>query len=132
VLHVAALADLHCTKTSQGAFQSLFASVKAAADMLLTGDPIDGVRAERIGLLTRLVDADQLETQTEALVRQIADNAPLSLRAMKAMLAALGPTFQPDDLERFDTERLAISRSQDMREGLQAFFERRAPRFTGA
>ena len=67
----------------------------AAADMLLTGDPIDGVRAERIGLLTRLVDADQLEAQTEAIVRQIADNAPLSLRAMKAMLAALGPTFQP-------------------------------------
>jgi len=103
-----------------------------AADMLLTGDPIDGVRAERVGLLTRLVDADQLEAQTEAIVRQIADNAPLSLRAMKAMLAALGSTFQPDDLERFDTERLAISRSQDMREGLQAFFERRAPRFTGA
>ena len=66
----------------------------AAADMLLTGDAIDGVRAERIGLLTRLVDADQLEAQTEAIVRRIAGNAPLSLRAMKAMLAALGSTFQ--------------------------------------
>jgi hypothetical protein len=88
----------------------------AAADMLLTGDPIDGVRAERIGMLTRLVDADQLETQTEAIVRQIAANAPLSLRAMKAMLAALGSTFLSRDLERFDAERVAISRSQDMRE----------------
>jgi enoyl-CoA hydratase/carnithine racemase len=103
----------------------------AAADMLLTGDPIDGVRAERIGLLTRLVDADQLEAQTEAIVRQIADNAPLSLRAMKAMLAALGPTFLPRQIERFDIERVAISRSQDMREGLQAFFQRRPPKFTG-
>jgi enoyl-CoA hydratase/carnithine racemase len=104
----------------------------AAADMLLTGDPIDGVRAERIGLLTRLVDAEQLETQTEAIVRQIAANAPLSLRAMKAMLAALGPTFLSRDLARFDAERLEISRSQDMREGLQAFFQRRPPKFTGA
>src|SRR5258706_10132111 len=92
----------------------------AAADMLLTGDAIDGVRAERIGLLTRLVDADQLEAQTEAIVRRISQNAPLSLRAMKAMLAALGSTFQPDDLERFDSERVAISRSEDMREGLRA------------
>ena len=105
---------------------------KTAATMLLTGDAIDGVRAERIGLLTRLVDADQLEAQTEAIVRRIAGNAPLSLRAMKAMLAALGSTFQPRDVERFDAERVAISRSQDMREGLQAFFQRRPPRFTGA
>jgi enoyl-CoA hydratase len=104
----------------------------AAADMLFTGDPIDGVRAERVGLLTRLVDADQLEEQTEALVRQMSTNAPLSLRAMKAMLAALGPTFQPHDLVRFDEERVAISRSDDMREGLQAFFQRRRPHFTGA
>jgi enoyl-CoA hydratase/carnithine racemase len=102
-----------------------------AADMLLTGDPVDGVRAERVGLLTRLVDADQLEAQTAAVVRQIAGNAPLSLRAMKGMLAALGATFQPGDFERFDAERVAISRSEDMREGLQAFFERRPPRFTG-
>jgi enoyl-CoA hydratase/carnithine racemase len=102
-----------------------------AADMLLTGDPVDGVRAERVGLLTRLVDADQLEAQTAAVVRQIAGNAPLSLRAMKGMLAALGATFQPGDLERFDAERVAVSRSEDMREGLQAFFERRPPRFTG-
>jgi enoyl-CoA hydratase/carnithine racemase len=102
-----------------------------AADMLLTGDPIDGLRAERVGLLTRLVEVDQLETETEAVVRQIANNAPLSLRAMKKMLASLGPRFRPDEQERFDAERLAVSRSQDMREGLQAFFQRRPPKFTG-
>jgi enoyl-CoA hydratase len=102
-----------------------------AADMLLTGEAIDGARAERVGLLTRLVDPDQLEAQTEAMLRQIAANAPLSLRAMKGMLAALGSTFGADEVERFDAERLAVSRSQDMREGLQAFFERRPPRFTG-
>jgi enoyl-CoA hydratase/carnithine racemase len=108
------------------------AGVTVAADMLLTGEPVDGVRAERVGMLTRLYDADQLEAQTEAIVRRIGNNAPLSLRAMKAMLASLGPRFRPGDLERFDAERLAISRSEDMREGLQAFFQRRAPRFTGA
>ena len=104
----------------------------AAADMLLTGEPVDAVRAERIGLLTRLVDADRLVATTDALVRAIAANAPLSLRAMKAMLSALGATFQPEEIDRFDRQRLAISRSEDMREGLRAFFERRPPQFTGA
>jgi enoyl-CoA hydratase/carnithine racemase len=104
----------------------------AAADMLLTGDVVDGVRAERLGLLTRLVEDGQLVTQTDGLVRLIAGQAPLSLRAMKAMLAALGSRFQPGEVERFDRLRLAVSRSEDMREGLRAFFERRAPVFTGA
>jgi enoyl-CoA hydratase/carnithine racemase len=104
----------------------------AAADMLLTGDVVDGVRAERLGLLSRLADAGELAAKTEALVRLIAGHAPLSLRAMKAMLAALGPTFEEGDVERFDLERLAVSRSEDMREGLRAFFERRPPVFTGA
>jgi enoyl-CoA hydratase/carnithine racemase len=103
----------------------------AAADLLPTGDAIDGARAERVGLLTRLVDHDQLEAQTEAMLQQVAANAPLSLRAMKGMLAALGSTFGADEVERFDAERLGVSRSQDMREGLQAFFERQPPRFTG-
>jgi len=108
------------------------AGITTAAEMLLTGDPLDGVRAERVGLLTRLVDAGLLDAQADAVVRRIASNAPLSLRAMKAMLVALGPRFQPGDLERFDAERVAISRSEDMREGLQAFFQRRPPKFTGA
>ena len=103
----------------------------AAADMLLTADAVDGERAERVGMLTRLVAVDQLEARSEAIVRQIAGNAPLSLRAMKAMLSALGSTFRSDEIERFDAERLAVSRSQDMKEGLQAFFERRPPRFIG-
>jgi enoyl-CoA hydratase/carnithine racemase len=102
-----------------------------AADMLLTGSPIEGVRAERVNLLTRLVDDDRLKPATEALVQQIANNAPLSLRAMKAMLQALGSTFHPADMDRFEADRVAISRSQDMREGLEAFFQRRPPEFTG-
>ena len=73
-----------------------------------TGDPIDGVRAEPGRTPDRLVDADELEAQTEAMVRQRSDNAPLSPRAMRVMLAASGSTSQAPDLERFDTERVAV------------------------
>lgn len=108
------------------------AGTVVASDMLLTAAPMAGARAAAAGLLTRLVDSDRLEPETEALVQQIANHAPLSLRAMKAMLTALGPAFRPGDAERFEAERIAISRSQDMREGLEAFFQRRPPTFTGA
>lgn len=103
----------------------------AARDMLLTGDAVDGVRAERIGLLSRVIDANQLEATTEQLVRVIAHNAPLSLQAMKRVLDRLAPKLSAEDHAELDTERLRISRSQDMREKLHAFFERRAPVFRG-
>lgn len=103
--------------------------VSAARDMLLTGDAIDGVRAERIGLLSRIVDRNQLEATTEHVVRVLAQNAPLALRAMKQVLDRLGPRLSVADHAEFDAERLRLSRGDDMREGLQAFFERRPPVF---
>jgi enoyl-CoA hydratase/carnithine racemase len=61
----------------------------------------------------------------------MATNAPLSVRVMKQMLDRLIPTYTPEDAAGFDARRIEISRSNDMREGLQAFFERRAPVFRG-
>jgi enoyl-CoA hydratase len=108
------------------------AGLTAATDMLFTGDAVDGVRAERLGLLSRLVDADQLTAKAEEIVRQIASNAPLSLRAMKSLFSRFGQRLGLEEHAHFDAERIRISRSEDMREGLQAFFERRVPRFIGA
>ena len=50
---------------------------------------------------------------------------------MKRVLDHLAPKLGPEDLAELDAERFRLSRSQDMREGLQAFFERRAPVFRG-
>ena len=105
--------------------------VGPARDLLLTGDVIDGVRAERIGLLSRLVANDELVAATDALARQLARNAPLSVVAMKRMLNRFGQVLAEADRRHFESERLRISESEDMREGLQAFFERRPPNFRG-
>ena len=49
--------------------------------------------------------------------------------AMKSLFARFGQRLGREDHAHFDAERIRISRSEDMREGLQAFFERRSPRF---
>ena len=87
LMRVAAIADLHCTKTSQGAFQSLFASVKAAADMLLiAGDLTDYGLPEEAQVLARELSAlripvaavlgnHDVESGKEAEVRQVLTDA---------------------------------------------------------
>jgi enoyl-CoA hydratase len=107
------------------------AGLPAARDMLLTGDAIDGVRAERLGMLSRLETAESLLDRSAELVRRVAQNAPLSLRAMKRILDRLSPAVTADDRAPFEAERLRISTSEDMREGLRAFFERRPAVFRG-
>ena len=84
---VAAIADLHCTKTSQGAFQSLFANVKAAADMLLiAGDLTDYGLPEEAQVLARELSAlripvvavlgnHDVESGKETEVRQVLTDA---------------------------------------------------------
>lgn len=99
--------------------------------MLFTGVPIDGLRAERMGLLTRRVDAAQLEAATEQMVGAMAQRAPLSLQAMKRILDNFGPKLSTAERAATDMERRQINGNQDMREGLQAFFERRTPIFRG-
>ena len=103
----------------------------AAREMLFTGEAIDGLRAERMGLLTRLVDAGQLQAATEQMVGAMAQRAPLSLQAMKRILDNFGPKLTTAERAATDMERRQINGSQDMREGLQAFFERRTPIFRG-
>jgi enoyl-CoA hydratase/carnithine racemase len=103
----------------------------AARDLLLTGDAIDAQRAERIGLLSRLVDDNDLAATTDHVVQALAQNAPLALQAMKRILASLAPTLTAEQHATFDAERLQVSRSEDLREGLQAFFDRRPPVFRG-
>jgi len=105
--------------------------VGPAREMLLTGDVIEGVRAERIGLLSRLVASDELVAETDALVRRLALNAPLSVVAMKRMLNQFGQVLAEADRKHFESERIRISQSEDMLEGLQAFFDRRPPKFRG-
>ncbi|MFQ5525252.1 MAG: enoyl-CoA hydratase/isomerase family protein [Thermoanaerobaculia bacterium] len=102
-----------------------------ALELLLTGDPIDAETALRAGLVNRVVPADRLLDEALAMATRIAHNAPLAVRAARA--AALGGLHLPLDealrLEQFYAEPLR--QTEDAREGLRAFAERRSPEFHG-
>jgi enoyl-CoA hydratase/carnithine racemase len=104
--------------------------IGGARDLLLTAEVVDAARAERLGLFTRVVEADRLEAQAAELAASIARLAPLALRGIKRVLTQTHPA-DPTDIARLDAERLTVSRSDDAAEGLAAFLERRTPVFHG-
>lgn len=104
---------------------------QAARRMFLTGRPVDGEAAERLGLLDVLAPAAEAEAQALALCVELASQAPLAVRGMKRGLELLrGAT----EVERAAYERLRREafNSEDAREGKAALLSRRAPRFRGA
>jgi enoyl-CoA hydratase/carnithine racemase len=102
-----------------------------ARDLLLTGDTIGGERAFQLGLATRLTTTDALAADVRHLAERIAANAPLSVREMKRLLRKTAASAALGGDPQFDEARRQISQSDDVREGLQAFLERRTPAFRG-
>jgi enoyl-CoA hydratase/carnithine racemase len=103
----------------------------AARDLLFTGRQIAAEEAFRIGLVDRLVPAEDVLGTARELATTIALNAPLAVRAVKQALAeSLGQS--PAEARRIVNElRMSLDGSQDYEEGLRAFSERRPPQFTG-
>jgi enoyl-CoA hydratase len=95
-----------------------------AKQMIFSGVQIDAVTAERWNLVNEVVRADDLMTRTMELARTIAANAPVAVQLAKAAISG-----DPAALEGF-AGALAAG-TNDGHEGLAAFREKRAPRFTG-
>jgi enoyl-CoA hydratase/carnithine racemase len=102
-----------------------------AREMLLLGDLLPARRMAELGLIHRAIPAQELEGAARAVIDRLAANAPLSLKAMKAVLVramAFRDAVPHDDV---DALVAAAGRSADAREGIAAMLERRAPRFEG-
>ncbi|MGA7437998.1 MAG: enoyl-CoA hydratase-related protein [Luteibacter sp.] len=102
-----------------------------ALELCLLGQQIDAARAERLGIVTRIVAAEELDASVDAIADQLAVAAPL---ALKGILDAVieGGECAIDQGLAFETQGFAIAFStEDMREGTAAFLERRKPTFHG-
>lgn len=103
---------------------------RIALEILLTGDPISAQRGYEIGFVNKVVPMADLRSTAAALASRIMRNAPLSVRASKAMVYATNAAAS----EAFETaERLfeQVYLSDDAQEGPRAFGESRPPRWTG-
>jgi E-phenylitaconyl-CoA hydratase len=100
-----------------------------ALEMILTGETIDAERAERIGLVNRIVGADVLLDTAFAIAERIAANGPLAVKAAKqAVYEGLDRSLQ-DGLALEGTLQKRLLQTEDAEEGLRAFAERRRPVF---
>jgi enoyl-CoA hydratase/carnithine racemase len=102
-----------------------------ALEMLLTGEMVDAQEALRIGLVNKVVPREALLRESEALLRKMMANGPLSLRFTLEAVAA-GLEMPEGEAQNFEATLFGlICTSEDMKEGTRAFLEKRPAQFKG-
>lgn len=104
---------------------------RIAMEILLTAQPIDAQRAYQIGLVNRVVPAAELRQATQEMAVTIARNAPLTVRAAKAMVYQVAGLTWHDALRAGDRLFEPVYLSEDAQEGPRAFREKRVPVWKG-
>jgi len=102
----------------------------AVKDMLFTGRLIGGAEAHALGIVNRLVPAQQIETTVRELAAGIAANAPLTLRATKEMILRILAKRRLPAGDDADVVEMCYT-GADFREGVTAFLAKRKPVWTG-
>ncbi|MBJ6982815.1 MULTISPECIES: enoyl-CoA hydratase-related protein [unclassified Luteimonas] len=101
----------------------------AALELTLGGAPIDAARALALGLVNRVVPAAELEAETMQFAAKLATGAPLAMRAILDAIHVGGECAIDDGLEYESAQFGLVFSTDDAREGMTAFLERRKPAF---
>lgn len=104
-----------------------------AKEMFFSGRSYEAQRAKEMGLVNYVLPRDQLSSFVYGMAQDISENAPLSLKAVKIIFNRFHHEhrFRSEDAHEIETLRYQAFRSEDIREGEQAFREKRKPVFRG-
>ncbi|WP_309663060.1 2-(1,2-epoxy-1,2-dihydrophenyl)acetyl-CoA isomerase PaaG [Sphingomonas sp.] len=102
-----------------------------ALGLALTGEPLPAETAADWGLIWKAVDDDLLDAEVDALATKLASLPPLGLSAIKEMIRSSWGHSLDQELTRQRDEMRRLGFTADYREGVAAFLEKRAPKFTG-
>ena len=104
---------------------------KHARDLLLTGRIISAEEAHRIGLINEIVAGDKLMDRATQLASELMKNSPASLAATKGLLSEYARAELDTRTRGAVRENAAIRGTQDFREGISSFLEKRTPTWSG-
>jgi enoyl-CoA hydratase/carnithine racemase len=104
---------------------------KKAMEMALLGEKISARQALEMGLITRIADPDDLDTEVEKVLNILVRKSPIGMRIGKdAFYAAADMPFE-QALDLLAEKLADVAATQDAREGITAYLEKREPLFTG-
>ncbi len=104
---------------------------RVAMEILLTGDPIDAVRAHQLGLVNKVVPLEELAAATQELAMRIAENAPLSVLAAKRTVRLMSEAALAEAFAQAERIWEPVYLSEDAQEGPAAFRDKRPPVWKG-
>jgi enoyl-CoA hydratase/carnithine racemase len=106
-------------------------SRKRCLEMVMTGDMIEARDAERWGLVNRVVPLDKLEEQTMALANKLAEKSPLALQMGKEAFYGMSDLEYGKALTYTNEVFAALCMTEDAKEGVDAFLQKRKPQWKG-
>jgi enoyl-CoA hydratase len=105
--------------------------VNVARELVITGEPLEAGRAERLGFVNRVTEPGQALAGALILAEQICANAPLAVREALALFDREVNGDETAIWAASDQAHARLIASEDMREGVTAFFEKRPARWSG-